>query len=282
MNKKFLGLTTSLALSLFLAACGSDGATEESTAGTPEEPVEVIVGVVSEVEVEVWEDVKERLVDQGIELTIEQFGDYVQPNLAAQSGDVDINAFQHVAFLESFNADNDGNLVQIGYTYISPLGLYSDKVEDYADLADGAEIAIPNDVTNGGRALLLLQAIDLIKLDEAAGTEPTVDDITENPKNLVITELDASQTARSLPDVDAAVINTNFATDSGLVPSEDALFLDTDNISEVSEIYKNVIATREEDADNEAYLKVVAEYQSEETAAKLEEVTQGNDVPAWD
>ncbi len=280
MNKKFLGLTASVAL--FLAACGSEGATNESTAGTTEEPVEVSVGVVSEVEVEVWEDVKERLVDQGIELKIEQFGDYVQPNLAAQSGDVDLNAFQHVAFLESFNADNDGSLVQIGYTYISPLGLYSDKVEDFADLADGAEIAIPNDVTNGGRALLLLQSLELITLDEAAGTEPTVDDITENPKNLKITELDASQTARSLPDVDAAVINTNFASDSGLVPSEDALFLDTDNIAEVNEIYKNVIATREEDADNEAYLKVVAEYQSEETAAKLEEVTKGNDVPAWD
>lgn len=280
MNKKFLGLTASVAL--FLAACGSEGATNESTAGTTEEPVEVSVGVVSEVEVEVWEDVKERLVDQGIKLKIEQFGDYVQPNLAAQSGDVDLNAFQHVAFLESFNADNDGSLVQIGYTYISPLGLYSDKVEDFADLADGAEIAIPNDVTNGGRALLLLQSLELITLDEAAGTEPTVDDITENPKNLKITELDASQTARSLPDVDAAVINTNFASDSGLVPSEDALFLDTDNIAEVNEIYKNVIATREEDADNEAYLKVVAEYQSEETAAKLEEVTKGNDVPAWD
>lgn len=280
MNKKFLGLTASVAL--FLAACGSEGATNESTAGTTEEPVEVSVGVVSEVEVEVWEDVKERLVDQGIELKIEQFGDYVQPNLAAQSGDVDLNAFQHVAFLESFNADNDGSLVQIGYTYISPLGLYSDKVEDFADLADGAEIAIPNDVTNGGRALLLLQSLELITLDEAAGTEPTVDDITENPKNLKITELDASQTARSLPDVDAAVINTNFASDSGLVPSEDALFLDTDNIAEVNEIYKNVIATREEDADNEAYLKVVAEYQSEETAPKLEEVTKGNDVPAWD
>lgn len=272
MNKKFLGLTAGLAL--FLAACGSETATEES--------VKVSVGVVSEVEVEVWEDVKERLVDQGIELTIEQFGDYVQPNLAAQAGDVDINAFQHIAYLESFNADNDGDLTHIGYTYVSPLGLYSEKVEDYADLADGAEIIIPNDVTNGGRALLLLQAIDLITLDDAAGTEPTLNDITDNPKNLVITELDASQTARALPDVDAAVINTNFATDSGLVPSEDALFLDTDNISEVSEIYKNVVATRADDADNETYLKVVAEYQTEATAKKLEEVTQGNDVPAWD
>ena len=272
MNKKFLGLTAGLAL--FLAACGSETATEEST--------KVSVGVVSEVEVEVWEDVKERLVDQGIELTIEQFGDYVQPNLVAQAGDIDINAFQHVAYLESFNADNDGDLTHIGYTYVSPLGLYSEKVEDYAGLADGAEIIIPNDVTNGGRALLLLQAIDLITLDDAAGTEPTLNDITDNPKNLVITELDASQTARSLPDVDAAIINTNFATDAGLVPSEDALFLDTDNISEVSEIYKNVIATRADDADNETYLKVVAEYQTEATAKKLEEVTQGNDVPAWD
>lgn len=280
MNKKFFGLTAGLAL--FLAACGSEGATEESTASTTEEPVKVSVGVVSEVEVEVWTDVKARLVDQGIDLEIEQFGDYVQPNLAAQTGDVDINAFQHVAYLEAFNADNDGSLVPIGFTYVSPLGLYSDKIEDYADLADGAEIAIPNDVTNGGRALLLLQSLELIKLDEAAGTEPTVNDITENPKNLKITELDASQTARSLPDVDAAIINTNFATDSGLNPKEDALFLDTDNIAEVNEIYKNVIVTREEDAENEAYLKVVAEYQTEATAAKLEEVTKGNDVPAWE
>ena len=272
MNKKTIGLTAGLAL--FLAACGASGAGEESQ--------EVSVGVVSDVEVEVWEDVKDRLAEDGIELTIEQFGDYVQPNLAAQTGDVDINAFQHVAFLDSFNAKNDGSLVPIGFTYVSPLGLYSEKVTDYQDLPDGSEIAIPNDVTNGGRALLLLQSIELIKLDEAAGTEPTVSDITENPKNLVITELDASQTARSLPDVDAAVINTNFATDSGLVPSEDALFLDTDNIAEVNEVYKNVIATREEDAENELYLKVVAEYQTEETAQLIEELTSGNDVPAWE
>lgn len=276
MNKKMIGLTASLAL--FLAACGSEATSEESTTGSES----VSVGVVSEVEVEVWENVKERLADDGVDLTIEQFGDYVQPNLAVQSGDIDLNAFQHVAYLESFNEDNDGDLTPIGFTYVSPLGLYSDRVTDYKDLADGAEIAIPNDVTNGGRALLLLQSLGLITLDEAAGTEATVSDISENPKNLVITEIDAAQTARTLPDVDAAVINTNFATDSGLNPSQDALFLDTDNISEVNEIYKNVIATRSEDAENETYLKVVQAYQTEETAALLEEATSGNDVPAWD
>ncbi|WP_062532121.1 MetQ/NlpA family ABC transporter substrate-binding protein [Jeotgalibaca dankookensis] len=276
MNKKMIGLTASLAL--LLAACGSEGTSEESTTGSES----VSVGVVSEVEVEVWENVKERLADDGVDLTIEQFGDYVQPNLAVQSGDIDLNAFQHVAYLESFNEDNDGDLTPIGFTYVSPLGLYSDRVTDYKDLADGAEIAIPNDVTNGGRALLLLQSLGLITLDEAASTEATVSDISENPKNLVITEIDAAQTARTLPDVDAAVINTNFATDSGLNPSQDALFLDTDNISEVNEIYKNVIATRSEDAENETYLKVVQAYQTEETAALLEETTSGNDVPAWD
>ena len=279
MNKKFIGLTASLAL--FLAACGSEGATKESTIGTTTEPVEVSVGIVSEAAAEVWRGVKDRLVDEGIDLKIEEFTDYVQPNLALQSGDIDLNAFQHVAFLDSFNSDNDGDLTPIGFTFVSPLGLYSEQVKDYADLPDGAEIAIPNDVTNGGRALLLLQAIDLITLDEAAGTSATVSDIIENPKNLVITEIDAAQTARTLPDVAAAIINTNFATDSGLIPSEDALFLDTDNIDDVNEIYKNVIATRAADAKNEVYLKIVKAYQTEETAAKIAEVTAGNDIPAW-
>lgn len=270
MNKKLIGLTAGVAL--FLAGCG---------AGTTDTQ-EVSVAVVSEVEVEVWEDIKARLAEEDITVNIEQFSDYVQPNKATQDGDIDINAFQHVAHLDNFNADNDGDLVSIGFTYVSPLGLYSDSLEDYNDIEDGAQIAIPNDVTNGGRALLLLEAIDLIEVDDAAGTEPTVNDITANPKNLEIVELDPSQTARSLPDVAAAVINTNFATDSGLNPQEDALFLDTDNIAEVNEIYKNVIATREADADNELYLRVVEEYQSEETAQLIEEVTNGNDVAAWD
>ncbi|AZP04114.1 MetQ/NlpA family ABC transporter substrate-binding protein [Jeotgalibaca ciconiae] len=286
MNKKLISLSTAT-LVLFLGACGNTGSDADSSTGAvesseTEEVTEVSVGVVSEVEIDVWEDVKERLAEENIELTIEQFTDYVQPNVALSDGSLDLNAFQHVAYLEEFNANNGSDIVPIGFTYVSPLGLYSDSLTDYNDIPEGAEIAIPNDVTNGGRALLLLQAIDLITLDEAAGTNATVSDITDNPKNITFTELDASQTARALGDVDAAIINTNYATDSGLNPSEDALFLDTDNIAEVNEIYKNVIATRSEDAENAAYLKVVEAYQSEETAKKIEEVTEGNDVPAWE
>lgn len=283
MSKKLVGLTAGLAL--FLAACGADsgtGTNESAANGSGAEAQEVSVGVVSEAEVAVWEDVKERLAEENIELTIEQFSDYNTPNTALADGSLDLNAFQHVAFLETFNEESGNDIVPIGFTYVSPLGLYSDSLEDYNDLPDGAQIAIPNDVTNGGRALLLLQSLDLITLDEAAGTEPTVSDITDNPKKLVITELDAAQTSRALADVDAAVVNTDFALDAGLNPQEDSLFLDTDNIAEVNEIYKNVIATRSEDAENELYLKVVAEYQSDETAQLIEELSDGNNVAAWE
>ena len=231
---------------------------------------------------EILEFVKPALAKEGVDLKVKVFTDYVQPNVALENGDIDLNAFQHVAYLEDFNANNESDLTPIGFTYVSPLGLYSETVTDYADIADGAKIAIPNDVTNGGRALLLLQATGLIKVDEAKGTTPTVNDITENPKNISFEELDAAQVARSLPDVDAAIINTNYATDSGLNPKEDALFLDTDNIASVADVYKNIVAARSEDVDNETYKQVVAEYQTAETAALLDDVTEGNDVPAWE
>ena len=283
MKKKNVLFSGVAALTLFLAACGSSDSNTDSAADTASSDNETVkIGVVSEVEVEVWEDVASRLDAKGIELEIVQFTDYVQPNVALENGDIDLNAFQHVAYLEDFNANNESDLTPIGFTYVSPLGLYSEKVTDYADIAEDARIAIPNDVTNGGRALLLLQAIGLIELDEAKGTTPTVNDIIENPKNINFEELDAAQIARSLQDVDAAVINTNYATDSGLNPKEDALFLDTDNIASVADVYKNIIAARSEDIDNETYKQVVAEYQTSETAALLDDVTAGNDVPAWE
>ena len=283
MKKKSVLFSGVAALTLFLAACGSSDSNTDSAADTASSDNETVkIGVVSEVEVDVWEDVASRLKDKGIELEIVQFTDYVQPNVALENGDIDLNAFQHVAYLEDFNANNKSDLTPFGFTYVSPLGLYSEKVTDYADIADGAKIAIPNDVTNGGRALLLLQAIGLIKVDEAKGTTPTVSDITENPKNISFEELDAAQVARSLPDVDAAIINTNYATDADLNPKEDALFLDTDNIASVADVYKNIVAARAADVDNETYKQVVAEYQTSETAAILDDVTEGNDVPAWE
>lgn len=275
--KKRIGLITLAAAFIFvLGACGAKG-----TADKADKVEKVKIGVVSESAIEIWKDVAKRLKDQNIDLEVVEFTDYNQPNIALENGDIDLNAFQHVAFLEDFNKNNDADLTPIGFTFVSPLGIYSEKIKDIKELKDGDSIAIPNDVTNGGRALLLLQALDLIKLDTKAAS-PTVNDITENTKNIQIKELDAAQTARSLQDVAAAVVNTNYAVDAGFSPKKDALYLDTDNISEVKDIYKNVIAARKADKDNKVYKKVVAEYQTEATKKLIDSTTNGTDIPIWD
>ncbi|WP_413509125.1 MetQ/NlpA family ABC transporter substrate-binding protein [Carnobacterium maltaromaticum] len=275
--KKRIGLITLAAAFIFiLGTCGAKG-----TGDKADKVEKVKIGVVSESAIEIWKDVAKRLKDQNIDLEVVEFTDYNQPNIALKNGDIDLNAFQHVAFLEDFNKNNDADLTPIGFTFVSPLGIYSEKIKDIKELKDGDSIAIPNDVTNGGRALLLLQALDLIKLDTKAAS-PTVNDITENTKNIQIKELDAAQTARSLQDVAAAVVNTNYAVDAGFSPKKDALYLDTDNISEVKDIYKNVIAARKADKDNKVYKKVVAEYQTEATKKLIDSTTNGTDIPIWD
>ncbi|PLS36142.1 metal ABC transporter substrate-binding protein [Carnobacterium maltaromaticum] len=274
--KKKIGLITLAAAFIFiLGACGTKG-----TADKADKVEKVKIGVVSESAIEIWKDVAKRLKDQNIDLEVVEFTDYNQSNIALKNGDIDLNAFQHVAFLEDFNKNNDADLTPIGFTFVSPLGIYSEKIKDIKELKDGDSIAIPNDVTNGGRALLLLQALDLIELDTKAAS-PTVNDITENSKNIQIKELDAAQTARSLQDV-AAVVNTNYAVDAGFSPKKDALYLDTDNISEVKDIYKNVIAARKADKDNKVYKKVVEEYQTEATKKLIDSTTNGTDIPIWD
>lgn len=250
MKKKLILTIFAGLIIVFLGACGA------KSASTDKAKVEKVkIGVVSEAAIEIWKDVAKRLKSQNIDLEIVQFTDYNQPNIALKNGDINLNAFQHVAFLEDFNSKNNADLTPIGFTFVSPLGIYSKKIKDAKEIKDGDTIAIPNDTTNGGRALLLLQALDLIKLN-AKGASPAVTDITENPKNIKIKELDAAQTARSLEDVTAAVINTNYAVDSGLSPKKDALYLDTDNISNVKDIYKNVIAaSSSKDKDNAVYKK---------------------------
>ncbi len=257
---------------LFVTGCSSnsvDGA-EQNT---------VKLGVVGENN-EPWEAVQETLADEGINLEIVTFTDYNQPNAALAAGEIDINAFQTQIFLDNFNTEAGANIVSIAKTIIAPLGIYSDKVSDVSELEEGAKISIPNDITNGGRALLLLQSAGLITVDPAAGQIPTVEDITENKRNLNITEIDAAQTARSLQDVDAAVINSGMAVEAGLVPTEDAIFLEP--INESSEPYFNVIAVNEEEKDNETYLKVVEAYQTDEIKEIIEEVYQGAFIPVWE
>src|SRR5699024_9584226 len=224
--------------------------------------------------------VKDRLVDDGIELEFVKFTDYSQPNVALDNGDIDLNSFQHQYFLDNFNEEHGTDLVTIANTVNAPLGIYSEKIKDISELADGAKVAIPNDVTNGGRSLLLLQTAGLIKVDEDKQQAPTVSDITENPKNLDITELDAAQTARTLQDVDVSVINSGMAVDAGFVPTQDAIYLEP--VDDTSRPYVNIIVTRKEDEDNEIYQKIVDTYQTDETAKKIEETSKGSSIPAWE
>ncbi|OFK62223.1 methionine ABC transporter substrate-binding protein [Globicatella sp. HMSC072A10] len=241
----------------------------------------VKVGVASDDEIEVWEFVAELAEKEGITLEVELFNDYVQPNVAVASGDLDLNAFQHVAYLEEWNKENDEDLQPIGYTYVSPLGAYSEKVTSLDELAEGAVVAIPNDPTNGGRALLLLEQAGVLEVDDAAGVLPTLKDITKNDKKLEFKELDAAQVAVSLPDVDAAIINTNYALDHDLSIEDDAIFVDTEDLAKVNEVYKNVVVTRKDDVENELYKHIVELYQSEEVAEKITEITDGANVAAW-
>lgn len=283
MNNKFKLSATIFASIIALAACGTTGNESDSaeSESATEEQAEYTVGVVGDTERLVWEDVAERVADEGITLNVETFTDYVTPNTALVDGSLDLNAFQHLAYLAEFVASNDADLQPVGYTYISPMGAYSESLESIDDLADGGTVVIPNDVTNAGRALLLLELAGVLEVDDAAGITPSVEDITANPKNIEITEVDAAQVPRSLADADLVVANTNYAVDAGLVPEEDSIFLDTDDLDSLGAQYKNAVVVRSEDAENEDIQTIVEAYQSDETAAKIDEVTSGADQPAW-
>ena len=272
--KKWLTFAASALVVLVLAAgCGS------SASDKSKKEVTVKLGVVG-ADTDVWDNVKGRLKDEGINIEYVKFTEYSQPNTALVNGDIDLNSFQTKYFLDNFDEEFNADLVSIGNTVNAPMGIYSDKVKSVDELKDGAKVAIPNDVTNGGRALLVLQTAGLIKVDEAAKQAPTVSDITDNPKHLEIVELEASQTARALQDVDASVINSGMAVDAGLNPPKDSIFIEP--VGEASRPYVNVIAARKEDEDNKTYAKIVDAYQTEETKKVIEETSKGASVPGWE
>jgi D-methionine transport system substrate-binding protein len=237
----------------------------------------VRIGVMSGAEEEIWQHVKPIAAQEGIDLEIVTFNDYVQPNAALDAGDLDANAFQHQPYLDNQIASRGYHIVAVGKTFVSPIGLYSSKLKSVADIADGATVAIPNDPSNGGRGLLLLQAQGLLKVKPGTGITPSVADITDNPKNLRILELDAAQLPRALGDVDAAVINSNYALDAGLDPTKDAIAQE----SAQNNPYANLIAVRAPDKDKPLYAKLVHAYQTPEIAAFLKERFKGALLPAW-
>jgi D-methionine transport system substrate-binding protein len=274
--KKVIRLTVvALVAIVWLAGCGQGKADTKPTS----KETTVKLGIIGE-DTDVWDNVKARLKKENIDLEYVKFTDYNQPNATLADGSIDLNAFQHQFFLDNYNKEHGTDLVSIGNTVNAPLGIYSNKIKKISEVKEGAKVAIPNDVTNGGRALLLLQTAGLIKVDPAKGQTPTVSDITENSKKLAISELDASQTARALNDVDLSVINSGVAVDAGFTPTKDAIFLEP--VDDSARPYVNIIVTRKEDEDNSTYKKIVDAYQTEETAKVIEKTSKGSSVPAWE
>ena len=258
-----------------LAGCGTKAEEASGDPGT----VTVKLGVVGE-DNEQWVPVVEALAKENIQLELVKFSDYAIPNQALADGEIDLNSFQHYAFLNNEIQDKGLELTAIGETIIAPLGLYSDKISDVGELKDGDKIAIPNDATNGGRSLKVLEAAGLIKVDPAAGYTPVLADITDNPLNLEFVEVKAANTPSLLPDLAAAIINGSHAVSNGLYPLENAIYLET--VQEGSDNpYINVLVARTEEKDNEVYQKILAAYQTAEVEKVLEEVYKGAYLPAW-
>ncbi len=240
----------------------------------------IVVGASITPHAEILETAKTVLVAKGFDLNIIEYNDYVQPNVALDAGDLDANYFQHQPYLDQFNEERDMELVSVAIIHYEPFGIYPGKTKTIEDLQDGAEIAVPNDGTNEARALLLLEAQGLIKIKEGVGMEATVIDIVENPKKLKIHEIEAAQLARSLQDVDLAVINGNFAIQAGLNVSKDAIAVE-DKDSVAAETYGNVIAIRKGDEEREEIKALVEALKSDEVKEYIESTYEGAVVPKF-
>ena len=237
---------------------------------------DIKIGVSPGEHAEILEQVAPIAAAKGLNLDIVEFSDYVVPNTALADGDLQANSFQHVPYLENQIKDRGFDLVVVGKTITTPMGVYSSKLKSLGELADGATVAIPNDPTNGGRALLVLAEQGLITVNPDAGLVPTPLDITGNPKNLEFAELDAAQLPRALQDADAAVINTNYALDAGLSPKNDAIAME-----KADSPYANVIVVRAGD-EGQPWVKTLVEaYHSPEIKSFIDTKYEGAVIPAW-
>ena len=235
------------------------------------------LGVMGGSEEEIAEVAKQVAAKHGLEVELITFSDYAIPNEALEHGELDANAFQHQPYLDAQIAARGYHIVPIGFTIVEPIGLYSRKVDKIDALPHGARIGIPNDPSNGGRALNLLAANGLIKLAEGKGLNPSLLDVTENPHNFQFSELDAAQLPHALPDLDGAIINTNYALEAGLDPRKDALIAE----SRTNNPYGNFVAARAADKDRADLKTLVEAYQSPEVAKFLETRFKGAILPAW-
>lgn len=290
--KKVLLTLFSLTLVLVLAACGNNNAknaansaatnapaadaSAEPTTEPSAEPVTLVVGASPKPHAEILKAIAPLLEKQGIKLEIKEFTDYILPNTQLAEKALDANFFQHKPYLDDQNQKNGTELVPVTAVHVEPFGAYSKKIKSIDELADGAKVAIPNDPTNGGRALILLAKNGLIKLKDDTNITSTTADITENKKNLKIIELEAAMLPRQLDEVDLALINTNYALEAGLVPTKDALFIEG-----ADSPYANLLVARPDNKDSDAIQKLAAALTSPEAKAFIEKEYQGSIIPAF-
>ena len=233
------------------------------------------VGIMSDFE-DVWAKVKGIAAQDGLDIELVVFSDYLLPNAALDAGDIAANAFQHQPFLDNQIASKGYKLAPVAATIVTPIGIYSKRVKALSELKNGASVGIPNDPSNGGRALLLLQAQKVIKLKDGVGLLPTVLDVVDNPKKLQIREIDAAQLPRSLDDFDAAVINTNYAVDAGLIPGKDSIAVE----SSANNPYNNLIVVREKDKNAPWVPKLVHAFQNDTIRTFVTDTRPGQ-LPAF-
>lgn len=261
-------------LAALLAGCGS---TSQQNAGSAADTSkEIKIGATAGPHAEVVEAVAKEAAKEGITIKVVEFSDYITPDKALADGDVDLVSYQHQPFLDNFNKQNGTDLVSIGNTILMRMGVYSNKYKSVDALPDGAVVAIPNDPTNGGRGLALLQRAGVIKLKEGVGFKATPADVTDNPKHLQFKEIEAAQLPRSLDDVDAAVITMNYVMSAGLNVKEQGIYMEPKD----EPLAVMILAARSKDKDNETYKKIVALFHSDGVKKFIEEKYKGTIVPA--
>lgn len=275
LKKIILTACAAFAAAAVLTGCGSSEKPAASSAAPAKS--EITVGATAGPHAEVVEAAAKEAEKMGLKVNVKEFSDYIAPDQALEDGDIDLAVYQHQPFLDNFNSQKGGHLVSIGKAILMRMGIYSDKYKSVDEIPDGAVIAIPNDPTNGGRGLLLLQEAGLIKLKDGVGAKAAVTDVTDNPKHLQFQELDAAQLPRSLNDVGAAVITMNYVMSAGLDPKKQGIFLEPKD----APLAVMIIAARNKDKDDPAYQTFVKAYQSDAVRQFIADKYKGTIEPAF-
>ena len=272
MKKLLVALLALVSLAVVAAGCGGD----DKKAASGDKKVTLKVGATAVPHAEILNDIKPALAKEGIDLQIIEFSDYVKPNLALNDKELDANFFQHEPYLDTFVSERKLALVSAGKVHIEPMGIYSKTIKNLQDIPNGAKIAIPNDPSNGGRALALLESAKLLKLKDGVGVKATVGDITQNDKKLKIVEIEAALLPRSMDDTDLSVINSNFAMEAKLNPVKDSLFTEPKESP-----YANIVAVRKGDENRPEIQKLMNALRSPEVKKFIEDKYKGAVVAAF-